>query len=424
MDAGYRALARNPNFALIWLGQTTSRFGDTFYELTLIWLALRISHQNYWSIGLIIFVECAPYLFFGVLGGVYSDRWNRKRLMIVCDVLRGLVVLLLPLLDLLGILSLWHLAVVAFILTTLRTFFQPSLQASVPQLVEDQQMVAANGVLFASYQAAAVLGPIAAGFLFVTLPIRTLFVLDSMTFFVSALTICFIRLLHTRSDEQAAQPSVRQDITEAIQTLRGAPIVLWSILLSALAILLMAGIMRLGLPAFTTQVLGSGPQVYGILMSGMAFGTVIGALLVGRVRSTRFGVLLFLGWIFYGLFLALIGLSAWAPLALLMATLTGGAGAVIDVMIISVIQLNIPEQQLGKVLSFFGTLANLGESVSAPLIGALLGFFAVVPVLIGSGLAAGLVGVVGLILVWHTTTQQDLDSNRVEVPEFVESQAL
>src|SRR6185503_11363751 len=160
MDAGYQALARNRNFVLIWLGQTTSRFGDTFHDLALVWFALQISGQDYWSVGLILFAENAPFLFFGLLGGVASDRWDRKKIMIVSDILRGFVVLLLPLLDILGLLALWHLAVIAFLLTSLRVFFQPALQASVPQVVTEQHVVAANGLLFASYQAASVLGPV------------------------------------------------------------------------------------------------------------------------------------------------------------------------------------------------------------------------------------------------------------------------
>lgn len=422
MDASYRVLFRDRNFTFIWLGQTTSRFGDTFHDLALVWLALQISNQHYWSVGLVIFAECAPYLFFGVLGGVFSDRWDRKRTMIICDVLRGLTVLFLPLLAVMGLLAIWHLAMIAFVLTSLRTFFQPSLQASVPQVVTEQQIVPANGMLLASYQAASVLGPIAAGFLFASLPVAILFVLNGATFFVSALTICFVHLPPFRCEEAAEKSSVRMDISDTIRTLRSAPIVLWSILLSALGIFLMAGLLRLGLPAFTTQVLRSGPEVYGLLMSGMAFGTVVGALLSGRLHTSKYGVLLFGGWVFYGLFLALIGVSGWAPLAILLTTLTGVAGAVIDVMLVSLIQLSVPQQQLGKVMSFFLTLANIGESASSLLIGALLGVFTAVSVLIGSGAAAGVVGLVGLFLVWSTQSQQDQQPHRVEVPERIEQQ--
>jgi MFS family permease len=164
--------------------------------------------------------------------------------------------------------------------------------------------------------------------------------------------------------------------------------------------------------------------VYGLLMSGMGLGTVIGALLLGRLHNTQHSALLFVGWIAYGLFLALIGASEWLPLALLFATLTGGAAAVIDVMTISGIQLKIPQQQMGKVLSFYATLANLGESASVLVIGAVLGFFAVVPVLIASGVIASIIGLIGLLLIWRTTMRQSPRPQHVEHPELAEQHGV
>jgi MFS family permease len=424
MKVGYRALVGNRDFVLIWLGQTISRFGDTFQDLALVWFALQLLGHDYWSVGLILFAECTPYLLFGLLGGVVSDRWDRKKVMIVSDIARGLVVLLLPLLDILGMLALWHLVAIAFLLTSLRVFFQPALQAAVPQLVNEDQVVAANGLLFASYQAASVLGPLAAGFLFAALPVRMLFALNSATFFISALSICFIRLVHRQQAIPLKLAHVRADIADTMRSLRAAPIVLWSILLSALAISLMAGILRLGFPAFTTQVLGSGPEVYGTLMSSLAFGTVAGALLIGRLRTPRHGLLLFVGWVFYGLFLALIGVSTGIPFVILMAALMGAAGAVIDVMVISVIQINIPEQQLGKALSFFSTLANVGDSASSLLIGASLGVFTAASVLISSGAATGAIGLLGLYVLWRAAARPIPHPAHADGPERIEQPAV
>lgn len=397
MTVGYRTLARNRNFGLIWLGQTASQFGDTFHDLTLIWVALSLSQQNYWSIGLVISAKFLPYLFFGLLGGVYSDRWDRKRVMIICDVLRGLIVLLLLLLSSLGLLALWHLAVISFLLTTLRAFFQPALQASVAQVVPEQHIVSANSILFASYHAAAVLGPVAAGFLYGRLSAGGMFLIDSATFFVSALAIIFVRLPHVQSSAQ--QINIRQDLGDTISTLRQRPTVLWPIVFSALGILVVAGILRLGLPAFVTEALDGGSDVYGLLMGAMGLGTVLGALLIGRLQDHSHTAVLFGGWVVYGLLLGSIGLTTWVPLALAIALLTGVAGALIDVMIISVIQLNTPQHQMGKVLAFFSTLANMGESVAGVLMGGLLALFSATPVLLASGILTALIGGTGLVAV-------------------------
>jgi MFS family permease len=251
-------------------------------------------------------------------------------------------------------------------------------------------------MLYASYNAAAVLGPMIAGFLFTRVSAAALFCVDSMTFFVSALAIVAVHLPHIPPSQ--TQPStIRQDVTDTAQTLRQTPIVLWSILDSALAILVVSGILRLGLPVYVSAVLQAQADVYGLLMGCMGLGTVIGALLVGRMRITRHSLLLFIGWVLYGLLLGSIGLALWVPLALGLALLTGMAGALIDVMLISVIQLNIPQQQMGKVLSGFSTLANVSESVAGMVIGSLLTLFSVVPVLLGSSILTVLLGGAGLL---------------------------
>lgn len=406
MTTGYRSLARNRNFSLIWLGQTTSQFGDTFHDLTLVWVALSLTQQNYWSIGLVISAKFLPYLFFGLLGGVYSDRWNRKRVMITCDVLRGLLVLLLALLSMLGLLALWQLAVFSFLLTALRAFFQPSLQASVPQVVPEQQIVSANSILFASYHTAAVLGPVAAGFLYTRLNASSMFLIDSLTFFLSALAIMFVRLPQAQSSVRQ-HVNIRQDLVDTVGTLRQRPTVFWSIIFSALGILVVAGVLRLGLPVFVTETLQAGSDVYGLLMGAMGLGTVLGALMIGRLQTSRHAQLLFVGWVLYGLLLGGIGLTSWVPLALTVTLLAGLAGALIDVMIMAVIQLNTPAHQMGKVLAFFSTLANVGESAAGVLIGALLALFSATPVLLASGILTALIGGTGLVTVLRPAASAD-----------------
>jgi hypothetical protein len=102
--------------------------------------------------------------------------------------------------------------------------------------------------------------------------------------------------------------------------------------------------------------------------------------------------------------------------------LMGVAGAVIDVMIISVIQISIPQQQLGKALSFFSTLANIGDSASSLFIGAGLGIFSAAAALIGCGAAAAAVGLLGLLIVWRAAARSSPQPRRSESAELAEQQ--
>jgi MFS transporter, DHA3 family, macrolide efflux protein len=399
MDTGYRVVGRQRKFQLLWIGQTVSHFGDTFNDLALIWLALLITHQNYLGIGLVVSAKFVPYLFFGLIGGAYSDRWDRKRTMIVCDLLRGLTVLAIPALDILGHLTLWDLAAVAFVQTTLRAFFQPALQASVSDLLPEEQLVPANAMLHSSFQAMEVLGPAAAGLLFAITAPRNLFVLDSMTFFVSALTLWGIAFPVRTPVETSGRPHILREIASAAQSVRGYPVVFWSLVLFGVEVLAISGNLRLGLPGLAEQVLRGGPQVYGLLMSAMGIGTVVGALLVGRMRTSRYGFWVFVGWAAYGALFVALGLTPWLAVSLGIAALIGGAGAVIDVLMTSLIQSTIPGEQMGKVFSFWSTLANVGESISGPLVGYFMSVISVVPVFVATSALTMLVGCVGVGLV-------------------------
>ncbi len=399
-NKSYIGLIQLRQFRLLWLGQTTSQLGNTFYDIALIWLALQITHQNYLSIGLVIFARFLPYLAFGLIGGAYSDRWNRKYTMLACDSFSALVVLLLPLANMLGQLNLWELAGTAFLLSTLRVFFAPSLQSSLPDVVPEELLSAANGLIHSSYQVAEVVGPLVATTLFVFVAPISLFLFDSLTFFVSVGTLLFVHLPVIAEPEQTVRPKIIHDILGTFLVLRDVPIVLVSILLFGIEVLTVAGITRLGLPAYTIQVLHGGAQIYGLLVSGMAFGTVIGGLLAGLVRTTEarpLGLMIFVSWIGYGIFLMLLPLTGWLPLAIAFTMLAGGVGAFVDVLMVVLIQRHTPREAIGRIFSLWSTVANISESASSPLIGLLFGFFGLVPVFVSCSLFTALVGLLSVL---------------------------
>lgn len=423
---GYLGLIRHHQFRLLWLGQTTSQFGNTFYDIALIWLALQITHQNYPGIGLVMLARFVPYLFFGLFGGAYSDRWNRKYTMIICDGLSSLVVLFIPLMSFSGHLNLWHLAITAFLLSTLRLFFMPSLQAALPDIVPEEQLSAANGLLHSSYQTAEVVGPLVAASLFLLMAPANLFVFDSLTFLVSVGTLLFVHVAPLMRESQTTQPNILQDVLGTFQILYKIPVVLVSILLFGIEVLLIAGILRLGLPAYTIQILHGGVQIYGLLVSGMALGTIVGALFAGLVRGEQarsLGSLIFLSWIGYGVFLMLLPFTGWLPLALLLASLAGGVGAFVDVLMAILIQRHTPKEAIGRVFSLWSTLANIGESASSPVIGLLFGLFSLFPIFVGCCFITAVVGLLGILGVRRVKPRAQPAHILAETASYEEAQA-
>ncbi|MBD1903672.1 MFS transporter [Trichocoleus sp. DQ-A3] len=397
----YISLLRSRNFFLIWLGQVFSKLGDSLHEIALVWVAIQVSKNDYFAIGLVFFVRFIPYLIFGVVGGVYSDRFNRKMIMIATDILRGLSVLPLTALVLTNQLELWHLSVVLLILTVLRSFFQPALQSFIPDILKKDQLIHANSLLQASYELAGVVGPIIGGFLLSATPAAVVFAIDSVTFFISAFSIFLISYKFSNNlEESSINFGILSEFKGTLDLLGQRRNVLFSILLSAAAILSVAGILRLAIPTYVNEVLEGDSKLLGSIMGMMAIGTMIGALIAGSFQNKSHEKIMFFGWLLYGLMLGFLGLIQHSWAAILIAHLIGIFGAIVDVLLVLIIQVNMPVKFMGKTFSIFSTLANVGDSISGLLIGYLLTKLQIPYVFVLSSICTILVGILGLYLTY------------------------
>src|SRR6266849_1184539 len=147
-----------------WTGQTISTLGSS---VTLFALPLLVSKMTGSAINLGISgaANFLPYLLFGLILGAWTDRVDRKRMMIFTDIARAMIVASIPLLAALGLLTIWWIYVVAFVHAKLRICFDAGEFAAIPSLVNRDDLVTANGRIQASYSAASIVGPLLAGVL-------------------------------------------------------------------------------------------------------------------------------------------------------------------------------------------------------------------------------------------------------------------
>jgi MFS family permease len=153
----YRRLFRNRSFVALWLGQTVSFIGDYFY-----WLAIPILVEQLTGsalqVGLSVIASTLPFLLLGPVAGVFVDRWDRKRTMIVSDLLRGLLVLACLLVRTPE--QVWIYYVVAFLMSCVSRFFFPAQNATLPSIVTGKEdLLAANGLMQIVQTAGFLIGP-------------------------------------------------------------------------------------------------------------------------------------------------------------------------------------------------------------------------------------------------------------------------
>lgn len=388
---------RQPHLALLWSSQVLSAMGDYLYTIAVLWLAVRVGGS---LAGLVAAAEWGAALAFGLLGGVYADRWNRRQMMIWVDALRGAVVLALPVLAHFAALQIWQLVIAGILLGSLGTLFDPALQASLPALVGDTATLrAANGLMDLTRRLARVIGPSIAGLLVIFLPLEQFFTLDAISFGLSALAVVALGSRYAWRPERDTDATrgprgIIRDISGAVGLVRGRQAFTW--MLVALGIIngLWSVAFTLGVPLLALRALHEGVGAYGLIVGAYGVGNVVANLVIGSLSVRRPVLAFFSGKLVLGGGFLLLASAPTLWVALLGAAIAAVGGPMGDIPLATMLQTDLPASQLGKVFSLSATLNSggvfLGTLASAPL-------FALVDVRAGIALAAVLMVVVGVV---------------------------
>src|SRR6267378_6616595 len=274
--------AMRSDFWKFWFGETVSSFGSSITQFALPLLVFKLTGSAV-SLGLGFAMFGLPHLLFGLLIGAWTDRLDRKRLMIVVDLLSAAVLLSVPLAATAGVLSVWWIYMAIFISSTLGIFFQAAQFAAIPSLVEREELVAANGRIQASFSAATVLGPLVAGGLLAFIPIEDLLYVDAATFLVSAVTLSLIARPFN-APREAARTSIRADVIEGLRYVLRHP-VLRNISAMMAIINFISVTVYAQIVLFAKQRFAVTDSELGLLFAANGAGVVLLSLAAGPLRS-------------------------------------------------------------------------------------------------------------------------------------------
>src|SRR5881392_901422 len=193
----------NSDFWKYWTGQTISNLGSSVTLFALPLLVYKLSGSAL-DLGIASAATFLPYLLFGLILGAWTDRVNRKRMMIGTDIGRALIVAAIPLVFAFGLLTVWWIYIVAFIHATLTICFEAGEFAAIPSLVNQDDLVTANGRIQASYSGASIVGPLLAGVLVTLIPLSALLLFDAFSFLASSFSLMLIGISFNKGDRRAA----------------------------------------------------------------------------------------------------------------------------------------------------------------------------------------------------------------------------
>ena len=360
------------DFWKFWTGQTISTLGSSFTSFAFPLLVFKLTGSSL-NLALTVVATVLPYLLFGLVIGAWVDRANRKRLMVVTDLARALVIASIPLASVQGLLSVWWTYAVAFLNSALTICFDAANFAAVPSLVRQEDLVTANGRVQAGYATAKVGGPLLGGLLIIVVPLPMLLLIDAVSFLVSAGSLVLITTsFNTAPDERQAPTSLRQDIVEGLRYVLKHPILSWiALLLLLVNFILPTSSAQLVL--FAKQWFAASNTQVGLLYAGGSLGTVIFSLVAGRFRKRwPLGTIALGALMMEGVFTALTAVTHWYWILLLLWALRGGADVLFTITAYSLTQIAVPNQLLGRVITVTRVL-----TWSTASLGALLGGLAI-----------------------------------------------
>jgi MFS family permease len=382
-------LLRHSQFALYWWTRVLSTVGYQMLQVAIAWRIYEVTDSalHLGAIGLVLFVPIVLGTF--VIGHV-ADHYDRRTVIVVCQVAKALGVVILIAADQVGFFSVALMYLVVLLVGTGRAFEGPTLHTIPASIMPREALTRAIAAGATAQQVAIIGGPALAGFLLAG-GAMVVYAICFVLFVVAAVLISFVRL---RRPAPLKKAPTLESVFAGFHYIRNRKVIFGAIMLD-LGAVLVGGVTAL-LPIFADDILKAGPEGLGLLRSAPAVGALTMSGFLSNVRIEKHAGRIMVGAVFvYGLATAVFGLSTFLWLSLFALAVTGAADAVSVVVRHSLVQTRTPNEMLGRVMAvnstFTGTTSNLGQFQSG-LVATLLGAG---PAALVGGLAAA-----GLALIW------------------------
>lgn len=430
------ATLRNRNFALVWVGGFISLSGDWLLMIGLPIYTFTLTHSAL-ATGVMFMAAALPQMLLASVAGVFVDRWNRQRTMIVFDLL--LAAGLVPLVFVHSKDTLWLVYIVAIVEGILAQFYSPAESAILPTLVTSDQLVSANSLNALNKNLARLIGPALGGLVVGLAGLRGVTLLDAFSFVAAALLVAFVRIQPQTAGASTA-PGERESETEAVaraeKTLwrewrEGLGLIRTSRVLKVYCVMFAAmglgeGIFSVLLVVFALKTLHGQPALLGLMMSAQAIGGLLGSLIVAPFgkRVSPYRLLGVCAFVFGLVDLAIVDAPAFVPhtaainLVLALFVLVGIPSVGLRIGMDSGVQMAVANEYLGRLFGVAMALMSLMMLVGMALASGLGDRVGVVPLLNGQGGMYALSGLLALLTLGGVKVARPADTDATATDEM------
>src|SRR5512146_1855728 len=365
------------NFTLLWSWLIVSNMGTWMQNVANGWLVLQLTNSPLW-LGLLGLSFAVPMIIIPPFAGAVVDRVHRIRLLYATQSTQLVTALVLAILTWTQLIQAWHILLASFVGAVVLAFDNPARQALIPDLVAPRDLLNALSLNSATYTGAALIGPALAGVLLEPLGAGTLFFLNSVSFLAVIFALTAMHDVRTHSGGQHG--SLTDTFLKGMKYAWGNKLILALLALSAVSAIFGRSYQSL-LPAFSRDIWQTGPQGYGYLLAAAGGGALVGAFGLASFKQVPHqGAVMLLNGVLFSIVLILFSISPSFILGLVLLFIAGITSTVFSTIIATFIQLSVPNEMRGRVMSLYTvtliglpSLGALGSGAFAEWLGGVQG---------------------------------------------------
>lgn len=362
IPAKFEAVFCNKNFLFLWIAQLLSQLADRIYIYVLVIVAYDLTKTNL-GVSIPMLSFGIPSVLFASFAGAYVDRWNRKTTMFLSDVLRGTFILIIVFLlkD-----SLFWLFILSFSIYSISQFFAPAEASSLAEIVEKENLIVANSLFMTTWMWSSVVGFGIGAPLVMLYGERTIFLFASILYFLSALSIVFVKIKKNERRTHNTVKTIRHDLLEGFEFIRRNEIILYSLIKMVIVTTALAIISMLAIQ-FAEKYLGIGAKNFGYLVIAAGVGMLFGMWGLGRLSHYfKKSSIVFLGFFIAGSALIYLSQTKSILASLFACVFLGFGNILINATIQTILAHKTPRSLRGRVFGIQNMLINF--AFTAPVV--------------------------------------------------------
>lgn len=402
VNLGYKSLLTEKAYLMNLTANLISRFGDSIDAIAYGWMIYQLTGSKA-LLATLYAVNAIPNIIFQPIAGVFVDYFKKKRIVALCDLGRGLLVLLTAFLFLIGLLRPWHLIVITFCNSTFESFRGPASMSMFPHILCKEKYSLGTAFSQSIGRFVEIIGYAAAGIIIATLGISGAIIIDGVSFLICASIIIFIRYNGEVIKKKTVDYKVYfNDLKDGFKYFKNNKLIANICLFGALSSALFVPFNSLQ-AAYVSEGLKQGPEIISFINISMTIGLILGSLVYPKIGNKIKGIYLFVvSGAFFGMvylifaLMPLLSKNVLIPIATI-TCLLGGFVASIFMLIINVaFMTNVEPEYLGRVGGLLNSMSMCSTPIASMIVAVIAPFISILYLYAGCGILVMLLFIIQL----------------------------